>query len=212
MYVAGFGGYTFGHNFNDIEGSGTIADTPLGEVDLKNSAIYGGKVGYFLPDRWNWLGLEAEAFNTTPHLKQSPNTLGPGNHLRVTTLAFNAIARGKWGCTRRDRDREVSRRTADVRTDAYRDEPWCPLQPYVGVGLGIFFARTNGALGTSSDNAVPGLNALAGVRYFFSEKVAAFAEYKYTRASFDFDSLGAGAGMRGDYSASHIVGGLSLHF
>ena len=71
----------------------------------------------------------------------------------------------------------------------HEEDTFCPLQPYVGAGLGLFFAHTNGIGGanSSSDNAVPGFNGLAGVRYFFSEHVAMFGEYKYNRATFNFD-------------------------
>jgi opacity protein-like surface antigen len=203
LYVAGFGGYTIGHGFDDVEGTGALSGTNLGDIDLKDSGVYGAKVGYFMPRRLNWLGIEMEAFNTTPHLKETPLTTGA--HLRVTTLAFNAIARAKMMC---ERGQNRSGRRADD-----GDNDFCRLQPYVGVGLGIFFARASDSTGSASDNGVPGLNALAGVRYFFTERVALFAEYKYNRATFDFDNVaGTGSGVKGDYSASHIVGGLSLHF
>ena len=149
-----------------------------------------------------------EAFNTTPHLKETAFTTGA--HLRVTTLAFNAIARAKMMCERHDDHDRTGRPTTDR---DHRDRDFCRLQPYAGVGLGVFFARASDATGSASDNAVPGLNVLAGVRYFVTERVALFGEYKYNRATFEFDNVGAtAAGLKGDYSASHIVGGLSLHF
>ena len=101
FYVAGFGGYTIGHGFDDVEGTGALSGTNLGDIDQKDSGVYGAKVGYFmLPRRLNWLGVEMEAFNTTPHLKETPLTTGA--HLRVTTLAFNVIARAKMMCERHD--------------------------------------------------------------------------------------------------------------
>ncbi|WP_447976814.1 outer membrane protein [Candidatus Nitrospira bockiana] len=211
-YVAGFGGYTFGHAFNNVQGTNGML---FGDVDLKNSAVYGGKLGYFFHDRWSWLGVEVEAFNSTPHLKRS--AIGPGADLRVTTLAFNVIARGQYDC-RTDRDQRATRPTeAEARRGhLYTDHHFCRLQPYAGVGLGVYFASLDGGLtgGRSvSDNAVPGFNGLAGLRYYFTEHVAAFAEYKYNRATFTFDNaVGATNGLQGDYSVSHVVGGLSFHF
>ena len=67
LYVAGFGGYTFGHGFNNIEGTGLASGTDLGDIGLKNSGVYGAKLGYFLPDRLNWLGFEVEA-STRPRI------------------------------------------------------------------------------------------------------------------------------------------------
>jgi opacity protein-like surface antigen len=222
FYVAGFGGYTFGHNFSNPQGLGSLSGATFGGtgIDIGNSGVYGVKAGYFLPDRWNWLGFEVEGFNTTPHIKQHPESVGEsvseGSHLRVTTLAFNVIARGKFACRSRgyeyERDYDSGR---GIRTE-YRDHEFCPLQPYVGVGLGVFFARAKDADGSDSDNGVPGLNALAGIRYFFTEHVALFGEYKYNRATFTFDTIdsgnGAVGGFKGTYSASMVVGGLSFHF
>ena len=207
LYVAGFGGYTFGHGINDVEGTGLASGNDFGNIGLKNSGVYGAKMGYFLPDRLNWLGFEIEGFNTTPHIKES--NFATSSHLRVTTLAFNAIARAKMMCDRDDEPGRVSRRTDDphVRHD------FCRLQPYIGAGLGVFFARASSGGSSVSDNGVPGLNALAGVRYYFTRSVALFGEYKYNRATLDFDNLGGtGAGLSGTYSVSHVVGGLSFHF
>jgi hypothetical protein len=212
LYVAGFGGYTIGHGFDNVEGTGALSGINFGDIGQKDSGVYGAKVGYFMPRRLNWLGVEMEAFNTNPHLEETTvaGTALSGTHLRVTTLAFNAIARAKMMCERHD-DHDRTGRPADDRDNRYHD--FCRLQPYVGVGLGVFFARASDATGSASDNGVPGLNALAGVRYYFTERVALFGEYKYNRATFDFDNIGGtAAGIKGDYSASHIVGGLSLHF
>ena len=206
LYVAGFGGYTFGHGYNDVEPTGAISGLDLGNIGLKNSGVYGAKLGYFLPDRLNWLGFEVEGFNTTPHLKDS--TFTTGAHLRVTTLAFNAIARAKMMCDRDDDAGRAPRRTTD-RDD--RDD-FCRLQPYIGAGLGVFFARASSGGSSVSDNGVLGLNALAGVRYYLTRSVALFGEYKYNRATLDLDNLGGGVGVSGTYSVSHVVGGLSLHF
>jgi opacity protein-like surface antigen len=207
LYFAGFGGYTFGHGINDVEGTGLASGNNFGNIGLKNSGVYGAKLGYFLPDRLNWLGLEIEGFNTTPHIKES--SFSTSSHLRVTTLAFNAIARAKMMCDYDDDRRSDALRARD--TDTRRD--FCRLQPYAGAGLGLFFARASSAGSSVSDNAAPGLNALAGVRYYITRGVAVFGEYKYNRVNLDFDNLGGtGAGLSGTYSVSHVVGGLSFHF
>jgi hypothetical protein len=101
-------------------------------------------MGYFFPRR-EWLGIETEAYTTTPHLKsQVVQVTGPlgtqnimiqGKHLRVTTLAFNLIAR----------------------------YPAKRVRPYAGAGLGIFFL---GVPGIEKDlDTAPGLNVFAGLRF-----------------------------------------------
>jgi hypothetical protein len=285
-YVAGFGGYTFGGEIDDIEGTGFFSGLNLSgrNRDLADSVVYGGKVGHFFGDRMDWLGVEMEAFNTTPHVEQQG--LVPGSHLRVTTLAFNLIGRLKLACETKTERTETRTERAGTRTDTRtgdyiyterrdpktgelyterkdprtgeislerkdlttgevyieRKDPrtgeyvrserdvradreiryetryereFCRLQPYAGVGLGVFFANLSTNGNSVSDNAVPGLNALGGIRYYFTERIALFGEYKYNYATFDASRtgpLGLTGGFKGDYQVNHIVGGLSFHF
>jgi hypothetical protein len=229
LYVAGFGGFTLGHSFSNTEGRGTLATQDIGNFDLANSVVYGMKVGYFHPGRLNWLGLEMEGFNTTPHLEQQGNL--PGSYLRVATLAFNVIARKKLGCRESDRDhndRTRHTKTSDDKDDRYvkhdrhhyyddhsplDENARCPLQVYAGAGPAIFFAETSNQFGRSTDNAEVGVNALAGLRYFVHRNMAIFGEYKFNYAGFDFTQIqGTTAGIQGNYKASHFVGGLAVHF
>ncbi len=279
-YVAGFGGYTFGGGLSDVENTGILAGLPGRDRDLASSVVYGGKVGHFFGDRMDWLGLEMEAYNTTPHVEQDGQL--PGIHQRVTTLAFNVVGRLKFGCetktertetrteragTRTDEGTYVERKdpttgelyrerrdpstgaiyqerrdpktgelyverrdaktgevvrverdvkaTHDIRYETHYEREFCRLQPYGGVGLGVFFAHLSNNGNGASDNAVPGFNALAGLRYFITERIALFGEYKYNFAAFDYTpdgSLGGAAGVKADYIINHVVGGLSLHF
>ena len=215
--MAGFGGYTFGGGFSGVEGAGFLSGLQGTDRDLADSVVYGGKVGHFFGDRMDWLGLEMEAYNTTPHVKQDGQL--PGVHQRVTTLAFNVVGRLKFGCetkpvrteTRTERDVKVDR---EIRYETHYERDFCRLQPYGGVGLGVFFANLSNNGSSASDNAVPGFNALAGMRYFVTERIALFGEYKYNYAAFDFTGNGpvGAAGIKADYHINHFVGGLSLHF
>ena len=212
IYVGGFGGFTWGHQFDSAEGTGSLKGLTSGNLDLANSVTYGAKVGYFHPGRLNWLGVEIEGFNSTPHIKQG---LGlPGSHLRVTTLALNVIARTKLGCGfLSDRDRDTRDDVHRSSWSALDENARCPLQFYAGVGPGIFFAETSNQFGSSTDNGRVGLNALAGTKYFVNRQLAVYAEYKFNYAQFDFtQAQGQTAGLRGDYTASHVVGGLAWHF
>ena len=208
-YLAGFGGYTFGGKLSDVEGAGLLPGVNLGDRDLADAGVYGGKVGHFFGDRMDWLGVEMEAFNTTPHVEQQG--LVPGSHFRVTTLAFNLIGRLKLGCEMKTERTEPRSRREGIRYETQYEREFCRLQPYGGVGLGVFFANLSNNGNSVSDNAVPGLNALAGVRYYFTERIALFAEYKYNWAALELTN-GPIGGFKGDYQANHVVGGLSFHF
>jgi hypothetical protein len=217
-YVAGFGGVTFGGTTTGMDGRGTALGAHVDDPSLANSAVYGLKIGYFHPGRLNWLGLELEGFNSTPHMRESGGL--PGSHLRLTTLGLNAIARTKLGCRdRRDHRQPGDRDPASRDVDDYsvlRDNARCPLQLYAGAGLGVFFAETSNQFGRATDNARAGLNALAGTKYFLNEHVALFAEYKFNYVDLRFDQNqvagGPTAGLNGTYLINHVVGGLAIHF
>ena len=190
MYVAGMAGYTAPNDLTNIKGTGGASALSLSDLELQSSVAYGGKIGYFLPNL-KWLGVETELYNTTPNVKQQPATVSgfgasvpigtlPGFHLRVLTWGINAVVR----------------------------YPGKTFQPYAGVGLGVFFAKAT-FQGQSDSDTVPGLNALAGLRFFATEHVALFAEYKYNRATFNLPNA---IGFEADYSANIFMGGLSYHF
>jgi opacity protein-like surface antigen len=215
-YVAGFGGVTFGSTTTSMEGRGTALGASIDNPTLADSAVYGLKIGYFHPGRLNWLGLELEGFNSTPHMRESGGL--PGTHLRLSTLGLNVIARKKLAC----RDRRDHREPDDARYwdaddySALHDNARCPLQVYAGVGLGVFFAETSNQFGRATDNGRAGLNALAGMKYFFNEHIALFAEYKFNYVDLKFDQNqmvgGPTAGLNGTYLINHVVGGLAFHF
>jgi hypothetical protein len=217
-YVAGFGGVTFGSTTTNMEGRGSALGASIDNPTLSDSAVYGLKIGYFHPGRLNWLGLELEGFNSTPHMRESGGL--PGTHLRLTTLGLNVIARKKLACRDRRDDREPDVRDARYwDTDDYsalHDNARCPLQVYAGVGLGVFFAETSNQFGRATDNGRAGLNALAGMKYFFNEHIALFAEYKFNYVDLKFDQNqmvgGPTAGLNGTYLINHVVGGLAFHF
>lgn len=214
-YVAGYGGVTFGGTTTNMEGRGSALGASIDNPTLANSAVYGIKFGYFHPGRLNWLGLEVEGFNSTPHMRESGGL--PGSHLRLTTLGLNVIARTKLACRdRRDDRRAHGMDSAYDDYSALRDNARCPLQLYAGAGLGVFFAETSNQFGRSTDNARAGLNLLAGTKYFFNEHIALFAEYKFNYVDLKFDQNqvvgGATAGLNGTYMINHVVGGLAIHF
>lgn len=157
MYVAGQVGLTVPQDAGDIDLSSSSVPgitVRTSDLELKNSVMYGAKLGYYF-DALKWLGVETEVFNTTPHVKQQPITIpgiGPlfsnGFNLRVTTWApVNIVARYQMG----------------------------QFEPYAGVGLGIFFARLkDGATGESTSSTKPGLNTQVGLRYRPTNRVAVF--------------------------------------
>jgi len=216
VYVAGQMGVTLPKDLTDVGGIQLARGVSLTDLHLKSSLEAGVKVGYFLPRSLNWLGAETEFFYTSPHLKQqdvtvsgmstpdlasylgsSPVAIPPGStgntggaHMRVATWAFNLIAR----------------------------YPGERFEPYVGVGLGVFWARLSGndnGPGTASDTRT-GVNLLAGVRLHVSPAVSVFTEYKFNRATFDFgggtDPLNKGIFFTANYLAHILTFGITYQF
>ncbi|MDX1411670.1 MAG: outer membrane beta-barrel protein [Nitrospirales bacterium] len=188
FYVAGMGGYVVPNGFNNTQFEFAPDDGHTFDLKLENSAMGGGKIGYYFPS-WEWVGvgIETEGVFAWPNLKEQ-TVMGSGcqcylftakREIQVITWGINALAR----------------------------YPGKRIQPYVGAGLGVFFASESiQGYPLSTDNWVPGLNFLAGVRGFVTDHLALFAEYKYNRATFTLGSL------KGDYSANIAAGGLSFHF
>lgn len=200
MYIAGQVGLTSPRNASQVDlavDQTILPPLSLSDLDLKNSIMYGGKLGYYF-DSVKSLGIETEAFTTTPHLKQQNVTVSAldgsppvsqdlsGANFRVTTWAFNLVAR----------------------------YPGERFQPYAGAGPGIFFAQLKDSTDSTSSTK-PGLNTQVGLRYLITPNLAVFGEWKYNHVRFNFDTPAFGAGISGlslHYSAHHFVFGIGYHF
>lgn len=177
-YVAGQFGSSVHGTFNDPDNVGS-------DLGLKNSLMYGAKLGHYF-DNLKYFGVETEAYTLTPHIKQQavaingiPAGTTPGAHLRVTTWATNLMYR----------------------------YPGEVFQPYAGVGMGVFFAGVSDT--SSSDTSVsPGLNVQAGLRVLVTKQVALFGEYKFNSTQMHFKD----ADLSAQYKASLFVFGVGYHF
>src|SRR5262245_25978020 len=96
-YVGGYGGYNAPSKLRDVQmpilgqqqaqalfpasspvnGDVLTSSLSSSDISLKNSAMFGGKAGYFFTDEgFSWLGVEVEAFTAKPTIKQQTvNTL-----------------------------------------------------------------------------------------------------------------------------------------
>lgn len=192
------------------------------DLSLKQSPLFGGKVGYFFADEGlRWLGVEFETFTSQPTIKRqsvttihdityipfSPNgnppppapapncTLGVDCQLQRTITGTATIP-------------ESSMRLITMAFNVVARYPGTVFQPYVGVGAGAFYFTSSGAV--SGHQVVPGLNAMAGVKLLMTDEVGFFLEGKFNRATItNFDKV---YGLSGEYSAFNVVAGLAYHF
>lgn len=190
-YVAGQVGGNFPEVLSNVEWSAGGGSVEGSDLKVKSSLVYGGKVGYHF-DSVKWLGIETEVFNATPHVEQQNWTVGgiplgtvPGLYNRVLTWApVNLIARYQAGI----------------------------IEPYAGVGLGVFFSHLS-ASGFSSSSIDVGLNTQVGLRFHFTRAITPFVEWKYNRANISHDNLaGTGLNLEGVYQAHNFVFGVGYHF
>lgn len=182
-YVAGQFGLAVPNTLSHANDDGLT----LSDLRLQNSPVYGAKLGHYL-ENLKYFGVETEAYTTTPSIKQQAVTVSgipigtqPGSHMRVTTWAFNLVYR----------------------------YPGAIVQPYAGVGVGVFFGQLSNVAG-SSLSVSPGLNVLAGLRVHVTPQVALFGEYKFNNTRLHFKDADADASGR--YTAHLFVFGMGYHF
>lgn len=200
---------SIGGGLKDIETTTQfLPGTKHSDLTLSNSAMGGLKAGYFFRGA-RWFGLEGEFYATSPHIQQQTHTFTnpsvscsnctgmlQGAHFRVYTLApLNLM----------------------FRVPGYR------LQPYIGIGPALYFARISGenisspsTSASTSNNGVLGFNGKVGVEYFFTKHFTAFAEWRYNYAQFNFKEnanlFPFPYGFKTTYTMNFLSFGLAVHF
>ncbi|MEQ1793326.1 MAG: outer membrane beta-barrel protein [Nitrospira sp.] len=206
-YVSGMVGYTVA--LDTTQGSltspgltGLSPGTSVSNTNLNNSPMFGMKLGHYF-ESMSWLGVELESFMTNPHVSQQRPRLevpGVGSVIvqetgamnRLVVLAPNLMARYQAGS----------------------------VEPYVGVGPGIFFLHqrqatlTPGTVDYSQSSTRVGLNTQMGLRYRLTEQLAVFGEWKFNYVPFNLPGQvdGAYAGTKGIATLHHFVFGIGYHF
>jgi outer membrane protein W len=192
-YIAAQFGVTIPQSLSDVNLMSS-KDRTLTDLDLNTSLLYGGKLGHYAEGA-KWLGVETEIFRSAPRVSQQQVAttdvaagsttvdLEPGASLTINTWALNVMLR----------------------------YPGSRLQPYVGVGPGLFFARlsSNSPASTFGEAQATGLglNTQVGLRYLFKTQISMFAEWKYNHVRLSFDSV-----PNATYTAHHLVFGVGYHF
>jgi opacity protein-like surface antigen len=230
-YVAGQIGATFPGNglsngdltstsapFQSGAISGTVnfpSGTTVSDQSQTTSFLFGGKIGHYF-SKARWFGLEAEIFYSTPHIKQQDITLRSGTPFTFTpsgggpssSLGNELTSVGVQGAN-------FSVLTIAPLNLIFR-YPRYRLQPYIGIGPGIFIASIKDPSITQGDNSQSstklGLNTLVGVRYYLTRHVSAFAEGKYNYVRFNFEENPNFFGFNATYSPISVAFGIAYHF
>ena len=206
-YVSGMVGATLAPDtvrgrVNDPSFVGLPEGTSISNVPLNSSIMYGAKVGHYF-NSMPWLGVELEAFVTTPHR--------PAQRLTLNAPGVGAIQQDEPGATNR---LVVVSPLIMVR---YRAGA---LEPYAGIGPGVFFLHQEQLTASASpsnysqSNTGYGLNTQVGLRYRLTGHVSMFGEWKYNYGRIDL----AGQadvnhfGITALSQLHHFVFGVGYHF
>jgi|CXWL01.1.fsa_nt_gi outer membrane protein W len=206
-YIAGQVGYTMAQDTthgkaNDPTYAGLPSGTSISDVSLNNSLMYGMKLGHYF-NSMPWLGVELESFVTTPHRPQQRLTLGgPG---------IGTIQQDEGGATNR---------LVVVSPNLMMRYQAGALEPYVGVGPGIFFLRQQqltsvaGGLSYAQSSTGVGLNTQVGLRFRLTSHIALFGEWKFNYARIDLSGQAdvGHFGINAITTLHHFVFGVGYHF
>lgn len=236
-YLGGYGGYSASgtlqnvtmpnlgqtlafqrYNFNPNlpNGDSLTQSFNTSNVSLKSSPLFGGKVGYFFKDEgFSWLGVELEAFTSTPSIKsQTLNTTQSITFIKGIPGTPPCFPPPVANCSMQETLNsrltlaESSVRLITVAFNVVARYPGKVLQPYVGVGVGAFYFNSSGQI--SGRQVVPGLNTQVGLNVLATEEWGFFLEGKYNYAQ--ITNLDNAFGLSGDYSAFSALAGIAYHF
>lgn len=188
-YIQGYGGWAMPHESDMSSRTGEE-----GKIEFDPGPAAGVKWGSWF-DSAPYFGLQLDLNGHLPELDTLTNSSG------ATATA----------------DADMQAYSASI--NAVLRLPSGAIKPYIGAGAGWHFANIDDGTLTASVLGVPtafegddddgfGWNVLAGVDFEVTSSFSIFAEYKYTQADFEFDTLGLDI----DYEVSQAYAGLSYSF
>ena len=184
VYLAGFGGYAMPFNTDFTSRTGATS-----EVELQNTPSLGGKIGVWVTDTRQALGIDVgmELDVTDYH----PDTQG-ALKLHATYVGFNLLTRMPMRVT--------------------QDRPNGHWFPYIGVGGGGQRLSSQVSGTNQGRDTVVAFQGLGGVKVFVTRHIALFAEGKFIHASHQLGVEGTNTFVEFHLNSVQGTGGLSVHF
>ncbi|MFQ5657041.1 MAG: outer membrane protein [Candidatus Methylomirabilales bacterium] len=220
-YVAGYAGYAFPNTTDrtdrDIIGGVFTSEITFKDITLEDSAVFGGKIGYFFETGLRYFALEVDGYRFNPDARAQIVTFDDSTFLGASVFGIAQLF-----------DTDITLTGIGVNGVARAglakspDFPKGRFQPYAGVGPTVFIANldaTTASATTISDTDFRvGAQAVAGLKFFLFKHVALFTEYKFIK-TFDFNFelvTDPAAFTKTDLAigiTSHLIyGGLAFHF
>ncbi len=184
----------------------------LKDVGRETSLMGGGKLGYWL-DPFPNLGIEADAYHFSPDSERN-NVPITGNTAGVPIPAGTTVSLGANRASIAVLGFHLMGRLRFLQSS---ELPNGRLQPYLGVGPGIFFADVS-TFGVAHRDTTVGVQALAGLKVFLSRRVSLFGEYKFSHFTPELEffptltSRTKSTKVTVDLNSHHLYGGVALHF
>jgi opacity protein-like surface antigen len=191
-------------------------------TEVDNSAIVGGKIGYWF-DFFPLVGTELDIYAFSPDITVPPQTVRGSNtsvilnspfnfDVSVTAVSFNLMGRYPL-----------------LKSPEF---PRGRIQPYIGIGPGLFITTINDLEPNSTFNlgsktlTYGGLQVIGGLKFFLLKKLSLFVEYKFSHFTADLSGVPGLSGASPSVStrtpfslsgtqnidASHLYGGVAYHF
>lgn len=202
---------------DNVNLSGLNVSLPETEFDM--GLILGARAGYWFENLNSpFLGVEAEIYGAFPKISDQNLQMSLSGNSNGTNGAATVTVPVE----------EADLTIVNVGFNLLARYPYGNIQPYAGVGVGIFtgflddvklkesatvtiagssFTLDQGDFFFKEDKQTePALQLIGGVRGFLSDNVAIFAEYKYVKTELEFQS------MQIDYDASNIYAGVEFYF
>jgi opacity protein-like surface antigen len=168
---------------NDVEASFLGASVTF-PTEYEDSVSGGVRVGYWF-EAWPWLGLAADVSYFGPN----DDTLD-GPDYDVIPVSPLLMAR--------------------VPIATSEEFPAGRIQPFIGVGPGIFVSLIDFDTAGDDETVEIGADVHAGLNVHVTRLVSIFAEYRYTYVEPEFNVLGVD--IEPQLSTHHVGVGLGLHF
>lgn len=183
------GGYTFTED-GDVTFSASGFGSATFESEFDEAATGGLRLGYWL-GFFPWLGVAADASYFEPDVPSG----GPD----IYVIPVSPLLLG---------------RVPIVKSEEY---PYGRVQPFVGVGPGIFVSNFDD-VGYSDGEVSVGLDVHAGLKVLVAPWFGLFAQYRYTSFEAEYTDEFFGGPFPIDldteieYDTHHAAGGIAFHF
>jgi opacity protein-like surface antigen len=169
----------------------TVLGVPVGsgDADIEDSVTGGGRAGYWF-DSLPWVGLAADASYFAAD--SDPGTA------EIDVIPVSPL---------------LMLRAPVAQTEEF---PHGRLQPFLGVGPGIFITEIDADSGYRDDELDVGVDLHAGAKVLVTPQVGLFLQYRFTSFEADYSdtipAVGVPIETEIDLDTHHVAGGVAFHF